>query len=261
MSAASPIQPIHMMDPVTLTLDPRAQIRTELDKDRILEYAEGYANRDPFPPLVIFSDGVTRWVADGFHRREAAIHAKLSRVSVDVRPGGVRDAILYACGANDKHGLKRTNDDKRRAVLTLLRDHEWSQKSDCWIAEACGVTDVTVGRARRKININNVDVDSSRVGRDGKNPEAYEAHLIRAVSSFLSEYPDVSVTELVNRLQSHSPTKVIMKLRRVRGDFDYKPHDAACVVLRDIYNERRRKQSQLPPLGATKLELLPVAAE
>jgi branched-chain amino acid transport system substrate-binding protein len=42
----------------------------------------------------------------------------------------VPDAILYSVGANEMHGLRHTNEDKRRAVLTLLNDPGWSKWSD-----------------------------------------------------------------------------------------------------------------------------------
>jgi hypothetical protein len=35
-------------------------------------------------------------------------------------------AVSYAVGANASHGLKRTNRCKRNAVMTLLKDPEWS---------------------------------------------------------------------------------------------------------------------------------------
>lgn len=47
----------------------------------------------------------------------------------------MRDAILYSCGANDRHGLRRTNEDKRRAVKKSLEDPEWSGWSSNKIAE------------------------------------------------------------------------------------------------------------------------------
>ena len=56
--------------------------------------------------------------------------------------------MLFSVGANATHGLRRTNDDKRRAVLTLLSDAEWSQWSDREIAKRCGVSPDTVGRIR-----------------------------------------------------------------------------------------------------------------
>ena len=47
---------------------------------------------------------------------------------------GLRAAVLYACGANEDHGRPRTIKDKRRAVLKLLEDPDWSTKSSRWIA-------------------------------------------------------------------------------------------------------------------------------
>jgi hypothetical protein len=72
-----------------------------------------------------------------------------------VHEGGRRDAILFAVGANATHGLRRTNADKRRAVLTLLHDPEWRQWSDSEIAHKCRVSRPLVAemRAERDANI------------------------------------------------------------------------------------------------------------
>jgi hypothetical protein len=51
-------------------------------------------------------------------------------IAADVRPGGQREAILHSVGANAKHGWRRSNEDKRKTVLTLLNDPEWAQWSD-----------------------------------------------------------------------------------------------------------------------------------
>jgi hypothetical protein len=50
-----------------------------------------------------------------------------------------RDAVLFSFGANSAHGLQRTNDDKRRAVTTLLTDADWAKWADREIARRCGV--------------------------------------------------------------------------------------------------------------------------
>ena len=60
----------------------------------------------------------------------------------------MRDAFLYASGVNAGHGLRRTNDDKRRAVERLLHDPEWSQWSDNKIADICKVNTHTVAKYR-----------------------------------------------------------------------------------------------------------------
>jgi hypothetical protein len=66
----------------------------------------------------------------------------------DVRIGTQRDAILFACGANAKQGLRRSNEDKRKAVGTLLADAEWGQWSDNAISKACCVSNHMVATMR-----------------------------------------------------------------------------------------------------------------
>jgi hypothetical protein len=56
--------------------------------------------------------------------------------------------VRFSVGANDTHGKRRTNEDKRRAVLMLLCDAEWSKWSNREIARQCGVDDKTVGVLR-----------------------------------------------------------------------------------------------------------------
>jgi hypothetical protein len=54
-------------------------------------------------------------------------------------------------GANESHGLRRTNEDKRRAVVTLLNDEEWSGWSNREIARKCGVSDPFVMQIRSSL--------------------------------------------------------------------------------------------------------------
>jgi len=71
-------------------------------------------------------------------------------IYADVRTGTKRDAILYSVSANDAHGLRRSNEDKRKAVLTLLNDGEWARWSDSEIARRCAVHHSFVGDMRKK---------------------------------------------------------------------------------------------------------------
>jgi len=50
------------------------QARVAMNEETIEEYAEAMRNGDKFPPVVVFSDddGASYWLADGFHRFEAA---------------------------------------------------------------------------------------------------------------------------------------------------------------------------------------------
>jgi transposase-like protein len=132
-----------------ITIDDRCQPRAgELDGGLILDYAEAMQAGATFPPVTIFHDGDAYYLADGFHRIEAARIAGRNEIAADCHEGGLRDAILHAVGANSTHGKRRTNADKRQAVQTLIDDSEWSQLSDREIARQCGVTHPFVARIR-----------------------------------------------------------------------------------------------------------------
>lgn len=105
----------------------------------------------PFPPIVVFHDGQTHWLADGFHRVTAARRMLLTAVPADIRQGTRRDAVLYAAGANADHGLQRTNKDKERAVKHLLQDEEWGKWSTTKIADVCHVSKSFVSELRRSL--------------------------------------------------------------------------------------------------------------
>lgn len=145
---------------------PEAQPRVSIDMDVVAAYAEELKSGAEFPPVVVFYDGTAYWLGDGWHRLAAYQAIGATRIPVDRRTGGRRDAILYACGANAAHGLPRTNTDKRRAVETLLGDSEWAKKSDRWIAEKACVSDPFVGKIRAQLQT--VSSSEPREGRDGK---------------------------------------------------------------------------------------------
>jgi hypothetical protein len=84
-----------------------------------------------------------------FASATATRRAGLSEIAADIRPGTLRDALLYSISANSDHGLPRSNADKRKAVAFLLADGEWSRWSDREIARHCQVDHKVVGRMRK----------------------------------------------------------------------------------------------------------------
>lgn len=151
-TAGEPVPQVrdHDLDLTQIKLDQSAQPRESLNNDRIAEYAEAMKAGDQFPPLTVFHDGSTYWLADGFHRHYAAQHAGQKHIRCYVRQGGFRDAILYSVGANAKHGLARSDEDKKRAVMRLLDDAEWSTWTDRDIAKRCHVSHPFVAKVRAK---------------------------------------------------------------------------------------------------------------
>jgi hypothetical protein len=152
--------------------DGGTQARVGLNEDTVQEYAELMReHRWDFQtmqrPIVLF-DGESFWLADGFHRIEAAQRAGLSDYPIEVLRGSQRDAVLRAAGANSQHGLRRSNEDKRRAVELLLRDAEWRQWSDRKIADVCAVSNKFVGDVRRALSVNGTQIPETRtVERNG----------------------------------------------------------------------------------------------
>lgn len=145
-----------------LVRDPRAQMRAGLDEDRVAEYAE---RLDELPPVKAVYDGASYFLWDGFHTTAAHERAGRGEVRAEVQPGDLRMAILLACGANAAHGLPRTNEDKRRAVKTMLEDEEWRGWTDNAIAKACGVSNHFVAKMKATWNVPSQDL---RRGLDGR---------------------------------------------------------------------------------------------
>jgi hypothetical protein len=144
-----------MAERATLTLDrivtEGTQARNALSETIIREYAEAMANGDEFPPIDVYCDNTAYWLADGFHRVRAATAAGQDTITARVHPGGKREAILHAVHANETHGHRRTDADRRRAVILMLSDAEWCGWSDREIARQCHVSHMLVNRLRREI--------------------------------------------------------------------------------------------------------------
>lgn len=134
-----------------IRIDGGTQPRVEIDQDTVADYVEKYSTAQDLPPVDVFHDGATYWLADGFHRYWANRKINSDYIYARVHQGTQREAILYSVGANATHGLRRKNEDKRKAVLTLLKDEEWSAWSDREIAKHCGVGNEMVSRIRRSL--------------------------------------------------------------------------------------------------------------
>lgn len=146
-----------MPDPVKIPLsrirlDGGTQPRVDTDDVVVAEYAEAYQDGADMPHLVCFDDGVSIWLTDGFHRYYALLRIKAKHAWVSLVKGTRRDAILFSCGMNTAHGLRRTNADKRRAVTVLLQDDEWGKWSDREISRRCGVNHEMVGAVRKSLS-------------------------------------------------------------------------------------------------------------
>jgi hypothetical protein len=165
-----------------IQLNKQTQSRVSINQDVVTEYADEILNGTVFPNITAFFDGIHYYLVDGYHRYFAYKKAGVEDVSVDVLNGTLRDAVLYAVGVNSDHGLRRTPDDRRKAVMTLLDDMEWAEWSDRVIAKHCNVSAMTVGRIRKSLNLeqtekkyinkqgNETVIKTDNIGRKAEEP-------------------------------------------------------------------------------------------
>lgn len=132
--------------------DTRLQSRVALHEPTVETYRELIQTEGKtLPPVTVYQTGELIHLVDGFHRVEAAKRAGKTHILANLRPGNFREAILFSVGANANHGLPRSNADKRKAVLVLLQDTEWSTWSDRDIANKTGTTHPFVGKVRKEL--------------------------------------------------------------------------------------------------------------
>lgn len=145
-------------------IDGDTQQRERINNEIVSEYAEAMRCGSKFPPVTLFFDGAGYWIADGFHRYHACNEAGgITEINAEIREGTKRDARLFSASANGTHGIRLTNADKRRSVMVLLKDNEWSQWSDHQIAKHCHVTQPFVGKLRKELEPSEVKVKSQLI--------------------------------------------------------------------------------------------------
>ena len=132
-----------------ISIDGGTQQREKIDPAVVAEYAESMRCGATFPPISVFFDGAQYWLADGFHRFFARGDIGDDDILCDVHQGTNRDALLFSAGANAVHGLRPTNADKRKSVMVLLGDEEWSHWTDSKISIHCKVTQPFVSKLRK----------------------------------------------------------------------------------------------------------------
>jgi hypothetical protein len=151
------------------------QARVQTTDEAVESYADEMNQGTVFPPIDVYFDGATYWLADGFHRYLATKRNQRPTIQATVQPGGRTDALRHALGANATNGVYRTNADKRNAAEIALE--EWPDKANPVLAELCRVSVDLVRRCRNEMaQAGKLDHPETVTGRDGKE---YPAQLQR----------------------------------------------------------------------------------
>lgn len=148
-----------------IRIDCGTQARAQINQDVVTDYTESFKNGAQFPDVTVYFDGVSYYLADGFHRYLAAKAAGSPNINTTVINGTLRDAVLFSVGANFDHGLHRTNADKRKAIEMMVQDLEWGDWSDREIAKQCHVSNHLVAQVRKELGVAKDEVKFERAGK------------------------------------------------------------------------------------------------
>jgi len=127
------------------------QSRAGLHGPTVYDYAEAMEAGDHFPPIDLIYDGANYYLKDGFHRVAAAVQAGLKTFEANVEQGTLQDAQWASYAVNATHGLRRSREDTRRAIIAALKHPNGAGKSNREIARHVGVDHVTVGTCREQL--------------------------------------------------------------------------------------------------------------
>ena len=177
-----------------IQMDGGTQPRAVLDWDAVHDYTDAMEAGANFPPVTVFYDGESYWLADGYHRVRAAYAANFENIDCDVRQGTLQDAQWFSFSANRANGLRRTNDDKQRAVKAALQHPRAESLSDSEVARHCGVSVPTVAAWREKmgVSLKTLKIEARTVTRNGKTYKQRAGNIGRSTRKRNSAPPEAA---------------------------------------------------------------------
>src|SRR5512139_3480906 len=155
-----------LLEEILLAESPR--VRCEDNEEAIKDYRDAYLRHERLPPPVIYKvPAIGLLVADGRHRIMGAAQADLRSISCVVRQGTAEECLACALGANSRHGLRRTNADKRMCCEKALK--HWPHLSDRQVADLVHAGADLVATIRGLLVCKGlISEHAQRLGADGK---------------------------------------------------------------------------------------------
>jgi transposase-like protein len=184
----------------SIRLDGGTQPRAAIDFNAVDDYMDAMTAGAKFPPVTVFYDGSDYWLADGFHRIKAAFGGEREVIACDVHQGTREEAQWFSFSANKTNGLRRTNEDKQRAVKAALRHSGAAGRSNVQIAAHVGVDEGTVRAWREKLT-SEIPKSAKRTGRDGRTIDTSKIGKRESVIETAAKATGVSVAEVERAIE------------------------------------------------------------
>lgn len=173
-------------------------VRHSLRDDVVLEYANIYkADPKALPPVDLFTeDSKTYLIGDGMHRIEAVLLNVGKTITANIHSGGYEEALKYALRSNERHGIRRSQADKRKCVQEAIK--QWPKLTDSAVGEIAGVDNHTVKTVRDGMETKgDVKPEPVREGSDGRKVSARK--VLEAASGNSPQGKPASPTKLTDK--------------------------------------------------------------
>lgn len=196
-----------------IVADAAFQSRIETDPAHVLVFDEMIREGHEIYPVDVFWTGKRYILVDGFHRYHAHVKLGLANIRAKIHQGTERDAMIFAAGANKITHKQLTPADRKKAVMMLLEDEEWRNKTDAEIARHVGLSSRMTAR-KYKLEFsekNQVSIRLDTVTKKGDRRKASwgrrGAHVLLNGKTICLGSSEVEVEEKVDRINAEHSRK------------------------------------------------------
>lgn len=179
-----------------IRLDGGTQPRAEISQEHISDLADDLRAGAILPPVDVMYDGGVYWLFDGYHRLHAhkLVHGASASIDVRVHQGCLADAQWASFAVNKSHGLRRTTEDKQRAIIAALKHPNGASRSNRELARHLGVDHVTVGNWRSKLELTGeIHQSTERTGADGRTIDTTNIGAAQRRETYASGLPKLDM--------------------------------------------------------------------
>lgn len=239
-----------------IKLDTELQSRVTISDEAVNDYSEALREGAKFPAVTVFHDGSSYFLADGWHRYYAHKKAGLAIIEANVIEGTFRDAKRFSLGANDTNGIRKTNADKRKAVMSMLDDMEWAEWSDTAIAKECKVSSMTVGRIRKELGISPEEVKFVRNDKEQvmRKPDNQVKTKVDTKLEYEFDEKEEKIHEMATEIQSIAEENEVLKARVAVAAMDATDDEkqAAQTLIADLQATVKAQDAEIRALKSSR---------
>jgi len=219
---------VRMVPIASMRGDGQTQHRMAVNPAIVAEYAALMRAGVEFPPVRLWWDGESYWLADGFQRVAAAKSVGLTQLAAEIRLGTLREAQWDSYAANGAHGVRRTPEETQRVIRLALRHPNGAAMSNVQIAKHLHIPEATLRRWRNKVSSPR-DEDTARlVTRGGTTYRLQTARIGRNGGTRRSKSLGDLRTELDCMKEACSPQ--VRRLLNVVGNWAFGSATAAACL-------------------------------